>query len=420
MTSQFFRLFFISVFVTAFSSAFCQENFLPGYVIQNGDTVRGFVDYRNWRQNPDAISFKQDLNGSKRFFTPLEIDGFSVRDERYVSAIVQTDVSPRLFSRTGDEGSPDPELATDTTFLQTLIWGPKSLYYYVNALGKDQYYIGSGPEYSLLTYGKYLLRVRDKEGVFENNLYRGQLIAYLNDCPEVQSSMRNMRYAQSRLEKLFRFYYDCTGQEIRFERKMEKTIVDFGMVSGISLTNLRVRGVSYLERADMSPSVDVPLSVFLEIIPARNFRKWSLYNELGYSSYKVTGTYEESTILVPSTVYTSTVGLSYIRLNNMVRFKYPVGNLFVFVNAGISNGIALSETNSLVREITTYSGERVERGEVFSEVRKHEQGYLAGLGFKHKRFSFETRMEKANGMSSFAGIATTTTRYSFLVGYRMR
>ena len=86
MKSVFLKSFLVPVLVSVFSSSFCQKNFLPGYVIQNGDTLKGFIDYRNWRVNPDAISFRRDLNSDERVFAPLEIDGFAVHDERYASA----------------------------------------------------------------------------------------------------------------------------------------------------------------------------------------------------------------------------------------------------------------------------------------------------------------------------------------------
>jgi hypothetical protein len=39
-----------------------QSNFRDGFVITNGDTLHGLIDYRQWEKNPSAIKFKNDIN----------------------------------------------------------------------------------------------------------------------------------------------------------------------------------------------------------------------------------------------------------------------------------------------------------------------------------------------------------------------
>ncbi len=77
-----------------FQTSFCQENYLPGYIITlKGDTLHGFIDYRNWDRNPDKISFKEKLSDNKLIYSSLIIKGFGVLDEIYESAIVETEIS---------------------------------------------------------------------------------------------------------------------------------------------------------------------------------------------------------------------------------------------------------------------------------------------------------------------------------------
>jgi hypothetical protein len=76
---NFYKLLLI-VFVPAFS--FAQSNFKPGYVVtQKGDTVRGFINYKEWNTSPDAIEFKTQTNSPRsQKFTPSDITFFSVDD----------------------------------------------------------------------------------------------------------------------------------------------------------------------------------------------------------------------------------------------------------------------------------------------------------------------------------------------------
>ena len=72
--------------------AFCQENYLTGYVVlTGGDTLHGFIDYRGWDRSPDLIFFKLNLSDDKTEYTPIDIRGFSVNDEIYESAVIKTE-----------------------------------------------------------------------------------------------------------------------------------------------------------------------------------------------------------------------------------------------------------------------------------------------------------------------------------------
>jgi hypothetical protein len=118
------------------------------------------------------------------------------------------------------------------------------------------------------------------------------------------------------------------------------------------------------------------------------------------------------------TNYTTTLGYSYLKLNTMFRFKYPVGKVFVFVNAGMSNGYALKETNQILEEKKYYSSETTRESEALYVTRLYEQGLIGGLGAKYDKYSFEFRYERGNGMSAMINLNSITTRYLFLIGYK--
>ena len=85
-------LLFFSVLL--FEVAFSQENYLSGYVLTlNGDTLKGYVDYRGWEKNKGVVLFKKELSDSKIVYAPLEIKGFGVNGENYESAIVKSEMS---------------------------------------------------------------------------------------------------------------------------------------------------------------------------------------------------------------------------------------------------------------------------------------------------------------------------------------
>jgi hypothetical protein len=102
----------------------------------------------------------------------------------------------------------------------------------------------------------------------------------------------------------------------------------------------------------------------------------------------------------------------------MVRFKYPVGNAYVFINAGISNGLVVTESNYKKVLSMFNATEKIKEGKALDDTRKHEQGWIAGIGTKYRKLSFEIRYEKANGMSDYPALKSSVTRAHFILGYR--
>lgn len=245
------RVFHLFIGIFIMSNSFSQENYLNGYIIQlNGDTLKGFVDYRNWKINPDKINFKEDLNGVKTNYAAIDIKAFGVEGEKYVSAIAETEISPSSLNNI----TPDQALniIIDTSFLQTIIEGEKSLYYKVNRFGNDQFYVKIDNKYELLTFKRYLVKKDGKDIAAENKKYIGQLSFYLNSCSELQSKLKDTEYSTKSLKELFFMYYSCTGSEIEFVKEKEKVKVEFGFLAGLSLTTLKFESeeFDYLVNAD--------------------------------------------------------------------------------------------------------------------------------------------------------------------------
>jgi hypothetical protein len=102
----------------------------------------------------------------------------------------------------------------------------------------------------------------------------------------------------------------------------------------------------------------------------------------------------------------------------MLRYKFPAGKLFLFVNAGVTNGLAIGGTNEMTKEIKFYDMERTEGGKALNKLRYYELGFVCGLGIRYKKFSLEPRFEIGNGFSAEDNLTVITNRYYFLLGYR--
>ncbi|MGZ2368552.1 hypothetical protein ACXR6G_02040 [Ancylomarina sp. YFZ004] len=402
-------------------SSFSQENYLPGHIITlNGDTIQGFIDYRNWEKNPKHIGFKESMNREKMIHTATNINSFSVNKEIYVGAVVKTEISP--YQANALEYDTKLKFSTDTCFLQTMIQGEKSLYFYKNKAGREYFYIKEASDFNLLVQKKYLKmdKLKGKRIVYENKKYIGQLSIYFKDCTSIQSKLKHTEYSKKSLENLFVDYYTSTNHSFNFEHKSEKITTQIGILLGVSSSTLDFggTGVPYLVKTKYDKSTTPSVAFFFDFILPRNKGKFSIYNELMLSSYKVNGTYSDFESDNRYTIYNSEIGATYFKLNNMFRYKHPVGDAFIYANAGVSNGFALNETNKLKKKTILSTFENIDYKKALPKTKKHEIGFIAGLGIIYKKYSFEVRFENANGMSDFMTLSSTTKRFSFLLGYR--
>jgi hypothetical protein len=411
------KLLLTVVAVTLAFVSFSQQNFLPGYVNPTkNDTIRGYIDYRNWKKNPGEVIFKKSIEEQPITFKPADINVFGVADEVYESAKVEIEVSPDGITDLSNDS--EFRIEQDHVFLQTVVKGEKSLYYLLNRIDKHQFYVKHDSEFELLKYKLYVKSMNYSKIIGKNKQYVGQLTGYLN-CPTLKYKISGAQYNRSSLEKLFASYYKETGKSMAFEKKAEKAVLEISALAGVTLTSLKFSGGVKALSPDFGSGINPVVGASFDMVFPRNQRKWSLINELILASYELTGESLDYTNVNQYDVTTTTIGGTYLKLNTMVRFKFPVGKMFVFANFGISNAFMMKEINESSRFSKFYSQEKTVKGEAL-DSRKYEQGLVGGIGAGIKRWSLQVKYETSNGMSSAASINSSVVRYYFQLGYRLK
>lgn len=182
---HFYKSLLVLLLLPLFSLA--QSNYKPGYIITlKGDTVRGFVNYREWNANPNSIEFKaaNAVNGKK--YLPAEIRFFSIDGQesyrQYTGPVSMdyTDVGHMSNSR-------DTSFRTETVFLKVLQKGSKlALYSFADDI-KLRFFIAELPGYTPIEleyklYFNYDAAAANgqKEATVNENTYMRQLFALAN------------------------------------------------------------------------------------------------------------------------------------------------------------------------------------------------------------------------------------------------
>jgi len=157
---------------------YAQKNFVQGLVVlNNGDTLRGQIDYRNWEVNPLNIQF-QDNGGIKKF-SPEDLAGFEIQNEDiYISRTITKDMRPVNITDVLTKVISDTTI-TERVFLRELFRG-KNISLYELKDFKMRFYVtknGSDSTEELL-YKVY--PNASNTAIEERNIYRDQLtgIAY--------------------------------------------------------------------------------------------------------------------------------------------------------------------------------------------------------------------------------------------------
>ncbi|MEN8249592.1 MAG: hypothetical protein ABFS32_11715 [Bacteroidota bacterium] len=413
MNKIFFQLTFTLLVVSVYNQSFSQENYLEGYVINNNqDTVYGFIDYRNWNINPQLIKFKERLDSITTIIYPAGITEFGVEDEIYVTGTVEVEVSPRSVGQL--EYNPTLKTKTETVFLQTLISGVKSLYFLKDPKGHENFYIKRDAAFDLLIYKKYLRLIDTERVIAENKRYLGQLNLYLAECPSLNSTLSNLSYNKKSFTKVFQEYYRCSGHNIDFQKRIEIIKIEKGLKFGGTATFFNIRSTSsYLADAAFNQSYNITAGVFFNAVLPRNQGRWSINNEILFSSFDVTGHYEDFQMNA-----IIDIGYSYLKINNLLKYKFSAAKIHTYLNIGISNGIMIVEKNNKVsKKLIGFSTVTEERA--LEDIRKHEQGWILGYGVQYSNFSIETRFESGNGISPYINISTKSKRLYLLLSYKL-
>jgi hypothetical protein len=116
-------IFFTCVLLFFDHPAAAQGKYLPGYVLlNNGDTVKGYIQTENWKQSAVIIHFKTSSNAEVHNYSPLLIRSFRIKNgEWYFSYAGNIDPSSLMDDQL--TYNPIPDTAHVIFFIRSVIMG---------------------------------------------------------------------------------------------------------------------------------------------------------------------------------------------------------------------------------------------------------------------------------------------------------
>ncbi len=200
------RSLFIALLIAFPAVIFAQQNYHEGFVVKNnGDTLKGYINYREWIYSPTSIEFKPGNGNDVTKFAPETIKGFQIKGfENYISYAGRVSVNKNIF--------PDLPSHLDTAtkqtaiFLKQLVTGNNVTLYYNNEQNKKRFFIAETNEPPVeLKYYEYYSSTAGGDEIFDN-LFRGQLILlnnkFKNGSQKLLDAIAEARYNEADIERI--------------------------------------------------------------------------------------------------------------------------------------------------------------------------------------------------------------------------
>jgi hypothetical protein len=172
-----------------------QKDYLPGtLVLNNGDTLSGYIEYQNWSRTPTSIEFKRTPAAATETFTLRELKGFAIKDaDKFHKAVIWKEYEPDNFTAQRYEALPRRQ---DTVFLRSVVEAARfSLYEYTDE--RSHYFIRPAGDtlQELLNPSEYNTATAQ---FTTRAVYRDQLRLYAVGHPQKQQLLRKIEAAPYR------------------------------------------------------------------------------------------------------------------------------------------------------------------------------------------------------------------------------
>lgn len=403
------------LFMLLTCNIYAQSNYVSGTIVTNdGNTLKGLINYQDWLVTPEAITFKS--GESIREFKASEIKSFNVSGDRFISRNVKLEITEQRFQRM--DINDKPLFVDKTIFLNVLVEGIIGLYEFYDY--RPHYFVEKGGDFIELTNRKYL--AEDNNDVITRKKYLGQLNYLLSECSTVKVKA-DLSYKRKELSKLIDEYNLCVSpnekedSEDSYVKKLDEKRNHLYATGGLFISNFSIDSPNTLLRNFDGGSFTSPsFGASYEVTLSKNLKRLTLYNELIYSRYSESFNNERQTTVYirydPLKIEYSTIGLF-----SSFRYKFTRENTKVipFFNVGVGYNFVVSEDVS-VRRINSFNSTET----VFPlELNSRYFSLPMGIGVLYDKFSLELRYVLSNQVLNVFSSENKVSSIGALLSYRL-
>lgn len=243
------KCFLAGLLLTLPMFGFSQSNFHKGYVLTNSkDTLKGYLDYRENKNNPVAVVFKEDGNASPKTYTLKDCSGYGINDMvSYQRHVVNISLGPDDMTKLTEVV--DTSSKREPVFLQVIQEGQRVTFFHYEDQVKRRYYILDKGDQEPQELIRQLYIQTDNPGRMLTNVkYARQLMAILRKYGKYSESLENrlgrLKYTQEDLLKIVVLINDQQPEKSKFPKSR------FFAGAGINAALLGFSGAHVLAGSD--------------------------------------------------------------------------------------------------------------------------------------------------------------------------
>ena len=404
-------------------SLYSQYNYEKGYIItNNGEKKECLIKNKEWKNNPEIINYKADLNSPEKKAGIEDIREFGIGDAiKYKRFEVDIDKSSSDTNNLDKDRA--PKFEREVLFLKTLVEGKASLYSYDNQNIHRYFYSVDDKPVKQLIYKLYLLEYIGKGSwLRKNEHYKQQLINDLK-CPEItENKIVSLRYKENDLKDIFTKYNQCTNSKfVIFDKKKERKLINFYANLSLNSSSLTLKDLLLISRSNkLDTELSPGFGFEIEFILPYNRNKWGLFMKTMYNIYKTKHTapfvvdhneFDENANdvhLITEVDYKSLEIISGIRY-----FMFLNNNSKLYVNGALVIDNPFSKAY-----IYFYRDDGYFIDNSFLKIRSKFNS-MFGLGFNHNNYSFELNYYTSRNITNFRSWESDFNKLSLGIRYKL-
>lgn len=391
--------------------SFSQTDYRNGYVITNaGDTLSGFVDYREKDKAYKSCDFKVSKGQNTITYEPGSIIGYGFENDKFF-----------LSREISIKNKP-----SQVVFLEVIVRGLVSLYKFENT-----YFVEKGNDglQQLINETKEVF-IEEKRVSRNTNQHIGTINMLVFDCAEIRTRVQKIRLAEKDLTNLIEDYNRCKGvSSVTFKAKKPWTKAIIGLTGGLNVSQLKFDpypGYEHLT-GDFEVSKSPMIGVSFDILSPRLSERISFHGDFLYltSKYYNYTLYNSSSSVERNYV---TLELQQLKVPIGIRYTFPKREFTPYFNAGISSTIHLSSNSNWVQEVESNSVVITNESEALV-INSRQLGLWGGCGvlksINNKLNVFiELRYEQTDGITQFSidsqGLNSRISNFQIFIGIRTK
>jgi hypothetical protein len=395
--------------------AFAQSQFRSGYIVTlTGDTLSGFVDYKESRASNKFCSFKQNEGGNPQQFGIDDIRAYGFRnDKAYEAKSIQKKDEERVKA-----------------FVEVLVKGRLNLYFY-----ESRFFVEKNLDQLLeLKNQEEETYINNTRVVKRSNEHIATLNTLMIECQSLLDKIEEVSLSQRSLVTLVKNYNDCVapGENVTLKEEKKWLVAKAGIAGAANTENLSFsssdRRLALFDHARFDRVYYPSAGVVLNVVSPRIIEKLSLQVEAFYSVYDFAG-YSNYASFSEDAFHRNdfTLELTSLKLNTAFRYTFLGKAATPYFNIGLSNRLLLNNKAFRVQE--TESGNTIETSEYTDTfLNEHHAGMFVGAGASFKLFHYklfsELRYDKGMHIATppdFSNVSRTlksgSDTFSLLVGF---